>query len=651
MPTNTAYPDLVRKNSRRREYSISPMNKPFHAFCIASTQSGGGKTTVSLALMAALCGRGFRVQAFKCGPDYIDPSFHRQATGQPSFNLDTWMMGKTGVRFQWARHASCADIAICEGVMGLFDARTPESLEGSTADCALTLGLPVLLVVQARGMAGSIAAVVRGFSQHHPGLNIAGVIANGVGSATHADLLRRALAHYGMPPLVAALPRNAEWTLPERQLGLVPAEEEARQQSWFRRLAEAVEKHVNWELLMDITEIPRPASLKDSAPSAPARGRLAVARDNAFCFYYEDNLERLRQMGWEITCFSPLEDTALPEETGALYLGGGYPETFASRLERNEAMRNAILDFARSGGEIFAECGGYMYLCHELVLPDGTIRKMCGVIDGTARMGEKLRSLGYREAVMETEAPFGQHFTRIRGHEFHWSSIELNRPYPPLYTVRGKDGRLNAEGVADGNVKAGYIHLYWGQENPEAPQPPQPRQGRVILLNGASSAGKSTLARTLRRLMGEDSMIFSMDDYLSMSRGRHENALDAVRETGLPFIESFHAAIAEAARKGALVIVDHVIGESARWIRDLLNRLSGIPCALVKVDCREDILLERERNRTDRTPDPAHAERQHGSIHRHFPHDFSVDTSEATPRECALELMGQLPPEFRMAQE
>lgn len=165
------------------------MNKPFHAFCIASTQSGGGKTTVSLALMAALSARGLRVQAFKCGPDYIDPSFHRQATGLPSFNLDTWMMGKNGVRSQWARHASCADIAICEGVMGLFDARTPESLEGSTADCALTLGLPVLLVVQARGMAGSIAAVVRGFSQHHPGLNIAGVIANGVGNAAHADLL------------------------------------------------------------------------------------------------------------------------------------------------------------------------------------------------------------------------------------------------------------------------------------------------------------------------------------------------------------------------------------------------------------------------------------------------------------------------------
>lgn len=178
-----------------------------------------------------------------------------------------------------------------------------------------------------------------------------------------------------------------------------------------------------------------------------------------------------------------------------------------------------------------------------------------------------------------------------------------------------------------------------------------PRQGRVILLNGASSAGKSTLARTLQRLMKEEAMIFSMDDYLAMSRGRHENALDAVRETGLPFIESFHAAIAEAARKGALVIVDHVIGESSFWVQDLMNRLNGIPSALIRVDCRRDLLLERERNRTDRTPDPAHAERQHGSIHRHFPHDFSINTSETAPRECAMELISRLPREFRMRQK
>lgn len=207
------------------------------------------------------------------------------------------------------------------------------------------------------------------------------------------------------------------------------------------------------------------------------------------------------------------------------------------------------------------------------------------------------------------------------------------------------------ESAAEGNEKAGYIHLCRGTEIPERPKAPPQRHGRVILLNGASSAGKSTLARAMQLLMKEEAMMFSMDDYLAMSRGRHENALDAVRETGLPFIQSFHAAIAEAARKGALAIVDHVIGESRLWVEDLLNRLSGIPRALVRVECRQDILMERERRRTDRTPDLPHAERQHGSIHRHFPHDLSIDTSEATPQECATELINRLPLEFLMRQE
>lgn len=622
------------------------MKTSFHAFCIASTQSGGGKTTVSLALMAALAAQGKHVQAFKCGPDYIDPSFHRQATGRPSFNLDTWMMGKEGVRAQWARHAYGADVAVCEGVMGLFDGRTPESLEGSTADCALVLGLPVLLVVQARGMAASIAAVVRGFSRLNPDLNVAGVIANGVGSESHAAILRKALSHHGLPPLVGAFPKNGSWTLPERQLGLVPAEEEAKQKSWFSQLAEAARNHVDWEMLMSLTETVRPEPPETAARQMAFRGRLAVARDNAFCFYYEDNLEHLRNMGWETVFFSPLEDRAIPENTDALYLGGGYPETFAERLEHNRPMRESIRRFAREGGEIFAECGGYMYLCHELVLPNGTVKKMCGVIDGTASMGQKLRSLGYREALLETPTPFRLAFTRARGHEFHWSRIELHRPYPPLYSVTGKDGNTSREGVADGNVRAGYIHLYWGAGEPQDSRTNGTRSGRVILLNGASSAGKSTLAAALRGLLEQPSMIFSMDDYLAMSRGGHENALDAVRETGLPFIESFHAAIAEAARKGALVIVDHVIGESPLWIRDLMNRLGSIPCVRIRVDCRRDILLERERKRTDRTPDAAHAKRQHESIHLGFPHDFSIDTSEASPCECARELMRMLPPDF-----
>jgi len=227
-----------------------------------------------------------------------------------------------------------------------------------------------------------------------------------------------------------------------------------------------------------------------------------------------------------------------------------------------------------------------------------------------------------------------------------WKPACLSRQEAPSLTEG--DGTCRP-GNGDRNTSASRPenHETMGEkDHAENRKAPRPRSGRVILLNGASSAGKSTLARNLQLLLKEAAMIFSMDDYLAMSRGKHETALDAVRESGLPFIESFHATIAEAARKGALVIVDHVIGESRRWIQDLLNRLDGIPRILVRVECRQDVLLERERRRTDRTPAPAHAQRQHAGIYRHFPHDFSIDTSADTPRKCAMRLISLLPGEF-----
>ena len=227
-----------------------------------------------------------------------------------------------------------------------------------------------------------------------------------------------------------------------------------------------------------------------------------------------------------------------------------------------------------------------------------------------------------------------------------WKPACLSRQEAPTLTEGAGTCR---PGNGDRNTSASRPenHETMGEkDHAENRKAPRPRSGRVILLNGASSAGKSTLARNLQLLLKEAAMIFSMDDYLAMSRGKHETALDAVRESGLPFIESFHAAIAEAVRKGALVIVDHVIGESRRWIQDLLNRLDGIPRILVRVECRQDVLLERERRRTARTPAPAHAQRQHAGIHRHFPHDFSIDTSADTPRKCAMRLISLLPGEF-----
>lgn len=713
----------------------------FHAFCLAAPRSGEGKTTVCTALMRALTQRGLRVQAFKCGPDYIDPTFHTLATGRPSCNVDTWMMGRQGVRLLWDRHAHDADVAICEGVMGLMDGREPGELAGSSLDCARTLGLPVILVCHARGMADSLAALVEGFALQaaRRGVHVAGVIANGVGSPRHAALLRRALELAHLPPLLGALPRQTNWQLPERQLGLLPAREAGCSAPWLDALAQAAVSHIDLDALLARCTVTRPRPpVPVPAPCAPLPARrMAVARDEAFCFYYEANERALQARGWQLLPFSPLTDTALPPDIAAIYLGGGYPEVFAARLAANTAMRQAIRDFAAQGGEIYAECGGFIYLCRELHAAENAsgiphartparVWPMCGVIDATARMGGKLHSLGYREATLTAGAPFGLPFRQLRGHEFHWSDIELHRPYAPLYTIRSRQSQQTA-GVVHGRVRAGYVHLYWGTEDapdtdPPLPLPPQtlppqtlssdsmvtgadpteagnlspapaepspadataampdgpaagtqgtaravpaaassprtpsdamPASGQVILLNGPSSAGKSTLSLTLQqRLLAEHKrhcLVLAIDQLLQAAPGGYESVLAGLAHTGLPLIETFHAAIAAAARAGAWVIVDHVIGEDARWVEDFFARLQGIPVLAVQVECDVRELQRREESRGDRQPDWPHAARQARHIYAALPAQLRVDTTRTSPELCAACILRQLRPQAASA--
>lgn len=619
-----------------------------HAFCLSAPHSGGGKTTVSLALMRAFRNRGLVVQGFKCGPDYIDPSFHRQATGRPSPNLDTWMVGTEGVRSVWNRHAAEADIGICEGVMGLFDSREPGNMAGSTADCALTLDIPVFLVVQVKGMAGSVAALVTGFRDFHPHLRIAGVIANGVGSKRHAQLLSDALAQEGLPPLVGALPFNKDWILPERQLGLVPAEESERLESWFSLMGKAAEEWMDLDQILELSQ--KKISLSGSAIEelaenpAPSK-RLGIARDEAFRFYYEDNLDALKSKGWELLDFSPLYDTSLPENLDALYLGGGYPEVFARRLSENVDMKASIRAFAEDGKDIFAECGGYMYLGKTLITADQTEYPMCGVINGTSRMGSRLRSLGYREVTFEeTTLPWDISSPTLRGHEFHWSEMELHETYPPLYSYTDKEGITQHAGVSHGNVKAGYIHLYWAHiptgNNSRAATPRF--NGRILLMNGASSAGKTSLAHAFQRLSPCPVMVFSIDLFLPICGSEQQSVTETINDTNLPLIEAFHAGIATAARSGAFVIVDHVIGENMEWYHDLKSRIGSLPIKTVKVLCRKDILVSRETNRTDRHPNLPHALRQEETIHDGICYDLEIDTSEESSEECARALLDKL---------
>ena len=296
------------------------MNTTFHAFCLAAPRSGEGKTTTGIALMRALARRGLKVQSFKCGPDYIDPTFHAQATGRPACNLDTWMMGREGVRTLWDNRAHDADACVCEGVMGLFDSRDPGDPAGGTADCARALGIPVVLVFNARGMACSAAALVAGFRLHasRMGVQLAGVIANNVGSPRHADILRRALESERLPPLLGALPRNEAWRIPERQLGLLPSEEAGTTEAWLDALADVAESSVDMDRLLSLTEARRPKARAVLPPRGIRPRRMGIAKDRAFCFYYEENERALAARGWELLPFSPLEETALPPGIDAL---------------------------------------------------------------------------------------------------------------------------------------------------------------------------------------------------------------------------------------------------------------------------------------------------------------------------------------------
>lgn len=440
----------------------------FFRLCVAGTNSGVGKTTMTLGFLASLKRRGYVVQPFKCGPDYIDPGHHTRATGRQSRNLDTWMMGEEAVLKSYGNNCRVVDGAVVEGVMGLFDGASPSSLVGSSAQVAKILDLPVLLVVNARSMARSLAALVKGFATFEPGVNIVGVIANYTGSARHVKIIEESLAAAALPPLLGALPKDSSWAIPERHLGLVTGFEHEEALSWYNRLADAVDAHLEVEKIIDLCRGTRPeppAALKSPHPLV----RVAIAHDAAFHFYYQDNLERLEAAGIELVRFSPLRDQGLPDNIAGIYIGGGFPEMFARELENNRDIRTAISDFAARGGCIYAECGGLMYLCRTLTDRDGCRREMCGVIPAATMMESRLHRLGYVEAETVSPGLFGPAGTGYRGHEFHWSSMVMDDVLPPSVEIR-KPGELSAkpEGIHLKNVWASYVHTHFAS-NPDIP--------------------------------------------------------------------------------------------------------------------------------------------------------------------------------------
>ncbi len=424
------------------------------ACIISGTSSGSGKTTVTLGLMAAFRARGLRVQPFKCGPDFIDPGLHQLVTGTASRNLDLWMCGEEFTRATFQENSRGADIAIIEGVMGMFDGGL-----SSSGSLAKTLTLPGILVLDVRSMAESAAAIVKGFETYMPEAAPRGVILNRIAGDRHLQLVSNAIRQHCRAEILGYLPRTLEFSIPSRHLGLMTGDEAPLSPAAIQLLADTVARHVDLDKILSLCASVPETVLKTSLAAKNRQCRIGVARDKAFCFYYEDNFDLLRKAGAELVFFSPVADTRLPEGLNALYLGGGYPELYAEQLSNNTAMRTAIGEWIEADGPVYAECGGFMYLTEGIVDHEGAYHPMVGAFPVRARMQEKRAGLGYREVRTTDRSCFGPAGTVLRGHEFHYSHIDsMPANIARIYEVNNG----TQEGYAHRKVLGGYMHLHFG---------------------------------------------------------------------------------------------------------------------------------------------------------------------------------------------
>ena len=412
-----------------------------NSFLIAATSSGSGKTTLSLGLMRVLSRRKMTVQPFKCGPDYIDTQYHTLATGRSSINLDLFMSSEKHIKEIYSRYGADSDVNIVEGVMGMFDGY--DRMEGSSADLACKLNIPVVLLVNAASTAFSVAATIYGFTRYRKDVKVAGVVFNRVASENHYAFLKDACEETGVPSL-GYIRKNDSLKTPSRHLGL-SLDSVAEIERFIEEAADEVERNVDIDTLLSLTEVmynaPQPFKTEI------CNRVVAVAKDEAFNFIYPVNIEAFRS---RIIYFSPLRDTTLPN-ADMIYLPGGYPELFAEELERNVSMRKAIKEYAESGGKMLAECGGMIYLTEEI---DG--KRMCGVFPLKTTMESARLTLGYRKVILPDLI--------IKGHEFHYShtaSIKNLASVAQQFNVKGMPVATPIYRYR--NTFAGYTHLYWGE--------------------------------------------------------------------------------------------------------------------------------------------------------------------------------------------
>lgn len=433
---------------------------------VAGVTSGVGKTTLTCAIVAAFCRRGHLVQPFKAGPDYIDPGHHALAAGCPSRNLDSFLLPPASLQALFSRAASHAALSVVEGVMGLFDGRNGRDDEGSTAQVAKLLDAPVVIVLDVAKTSRTAGAIALGCVRFDPDLRVGGFILNRVGSLTHARWAAEAVEAATGLPVLGAFPRDDSLALPERHLGLVPTAESSPAPEFMERLAVTAERCLALDRLWAMAETrPLPLDQGHLFPTEPVarRARIAIARDRAFNFYYEDSLDLLRAWGADLVPFSPLADTALPPGTQGVYVGGGFPELFARELAENHAMHASLRRVARQGLPVYGECGGLMYLGQALTDIAGRRHPLVGLVPVASAMTRGRVTLGYRSVTARRSSPLLPKGQQVRGHEFHYSELsEPVRDATAAYVVAEHEGA--PEGYVAGSVLASYIHLHMGSD-------------------------------------------------------------------------------------------------------------------------------------------------------------------------------------------
>jgi len=435
------------------------------AVVVGGSSSGVGKTLVATAIMYHFRKRGFSVQPFKVGPDYIDPSYHQVVCNRQSYNLDVWMMGENGVIEKFCRASSGADIAVIEGVMGVFDGISGKSDLGSTAHVARLLNAPVVLVVDAGRAGGSIAALIYGFINFDKRLNVSGIVLNNVASRKHLKIIRDTMRGKVDVPILGVIYRNSVLGLKERHLGLIPVLEIRSAKKKIMYSSQVVAKSISFKSLKNFAARERSFIMPlYSVRHRETTAKIAIAKDESFNFYYADTVESLEKNNAQIVYFSPVNDNKLPDGTSGIILGGGFPEILADKLEKNYHMKKAILQAAQHGMPIYAECGGLMYLTENIIVSKKGKKKkskMVGLIEADTSMDSKL-TLNYTEA--DNRSDFFKDIKKIRGHEFHYSQIiDIGKDSDFAYTLRRGNGIIDKkDGIVVYNCLASYMHLHFG---------------------------------------------------------------------------------------------------------------------------------------------------------------------------------------------